>query len=180
MVAMPNGVLVAQEVVTTVKLAEQNASGVFGGARITPAGDGQVRVELTLEESGTSVVRPAHIHKGSCANLDPKPAYPLNSVTNGTSDTTVAVSMAELENGGYAINVHKSAAEASVYVACGDIAMMSIAQPEPVGTPTGLGGVPGMPVTGEGNSPGTWTVLLTALGLGAVALGRGLLRQRAK
>ncbi|HET6263108.1 MAG TPA: hypothetical protein VFG99_12850, partial [Chloroflexia bacterium] len=57
----------------------------------------------------------------TCANLDPNPAYPLSSVVNGKSETEVAVSMDELSKGEYAINIHKSATEASVYVACGDL-----------------------------------------------------------
>ena len=42
---------------------------------------------------------------------------------NGTSESDVDVSLQDLLDAvdGYAINVHKSDAEADVYVACGDI-----------------------------------------------------------
>src|SRR5688572_27429136 len=108
---------------TVVQLAEQNGSGQNGTATLTETADGKLMVMIELS-NGSSVAQPAHIHKGTCANLDPRPAYPLTSVTNGASDTTVDVSMATLLNGQYAVNVHKSAAEASVYVACGDIVNM--------------------------------------------------------
>ena len=180
LVAAPYGAN-AQEQITTVKLATQNNSGVFGGARITSPSSGEVRVELTLEGGDPATPMPAHIHKGSCANLDPKPAFPLNSVSNGASDTTVAVSIDELAKGGYAINVHKSAAEASVYVACGDIVVME-AIPEPTGTPVGLGGgtpsVPGIPSTGRGDETSLLIMLLAAFGFVAVVRGAQLVRYR--
>jgi hypothetical protein len=40
---------------------------------------------------------------------------------NGKSETTVAVGLTALQQADYAINVHKSAAEAAVYFSCGDI-----------------------------------------------------------
>jgi len=45
---------------------------------------------------------PSHIHKGTCAELDPNPAYPLNDVTQigdgavASSTTTVDVSLDDL------------------------------------------------------------------------------------
>ncbi|HVL26105.1 MAG TPA: hypothetical protein VM450_18575 [Thermomicrobiales bacterium] len=70
---------------------------------------------------------PSHIHKGTCAELDPNPAYPLNDVTQigdgavASSTTTVDVSLDDLLASPYAINVHKSAEDISTYVACGDL-----------------------------------------------------------
>ena len=66
------------------------------------------------------VSQPAHIHDGVC----PVPGgvkYPLTNVAEGKSKTTVEVALADLLKGGFAINVHKSAAEAAKYVACGNI-----------------------------------------------------------
>ena len=40
---------------------------------------------------------------------------------NGSSETDVDVSLDDLALSSYAVNVHKSEAEADVYVACGDI-----------------------------------------------------------
>ena len=65
--------------------------------------------------------QPAHIHRGSCENLDPQPAYPLETWSDGKSTTEVNVAIEDLVGQGFAINVHKSADEAQVYVACGDI-----------------------------------------------------------
>src|SRR5690349_9555501 len=92
----------------TVTLTQQNNSGENGTATITAAGDNAVRVMVQLS-NGPTTPQPAHIHKGSCANLDPVPAYPLNNVVSGMSDTTVPAAIADLAKGGYAINVHKSA-----------------------------------------------------------------------
>jgi hypothetical protein len=70
---------------------------------------------------------PAHIHEGTCAKLNPKPAYPLNNVTQieggmvATSMTTVEVSLDDLLAEPYAINLHKSDQDVQTYVACGDI-----------------------------------------------------------
>ncbi|HYO49536.1 MAG TPA: hypothetical protein VEW94_06760 [Chloroflexia bacterium] len=103
-----------------VTLSAQNDSNQTGSATLTKKGDNAVMVSINLS-NGTSEPQPAHIHKGTCANLDPNPAYPLSSGVNGNSETEVAVSMDELSKGEYAINIHKSATEASVYVACGDL-----------------------------------------------------------
>ena len=54
-------------------------------------------------------------------DLDPKPAYPLPNLEDGIGGSTVKISLDELLEGRYAINVHKSEAEADVYVACGEI-----------------------------------------------------------
>jgi hypothetical protein len=105
----------------TVKLTEQGSSGESGTATLTSVGD-QTKVVLDLTgTSGMEAPEPAHIHKGSCSKLDPTPAYALNDVKGGTSTSTVAVKLADLRNGSFAINVHKSAAAIQVYVACGDI-----------------------------------------------------------
>jgi hypothetical protein len=103
----------------TVDLAEQNGSGESGTATLTPEGE-QTHVVLELSNPASDS-QPAHIHNGTCANLDPAPAFGLPNVENGTSEATVDVSLDALESGQYAINVHKSNDEVDVYVACGDI-----------------------------------------------------------
>ncbi len=77
---------------------------------------------------------PAHIHSGSCAQLgdvvaplkdvaEPDgdrqgaaSAYPLE-----TSETLIDMPLKDLLDGNHAVNVHKSADEINVYIACGDI-----------------------------------------------------------
>src|ERR1043165_2031345 len=102
-VALTSGAF-AQE--TTVKLEALNNSNESGTATLTPAGDS---TKVVLDVKGAEGTQPTHIHKGTCAKLDPKPAFPLSPVVNGKSETTVKASMKDLTAGGYAINGHKSA-----------------------------------------------------------------------
>lgn len=102
-----------------VTLNEQNASGQSGTATLTRGEGGTLHVAISIS-GGTADQQPAHIHEGTCADLNPTPAFPLESV-NGQSESDVEVSLEDLALTPYAINVHKSEAEADVYVACGDI-----------------------------------------------------------
>ena len=108
----------------TDKLHPQNNSGESGTATLTKAGENQTKVVLDVKGAPAGASQPVHIHKGPCAKLDPKPAYPLSPVVNGKSETTINASLDSLEKGGYAINGHKSAQEVSTYVFCGDIGTM--------------------------------------------------------
>lgn len=104
----------------TINLASQNNSGESGTATLTPEGTA-TRVQIKLSGAPAGVAQPAHIHEGTCRNLDPKPKYGLSNVVDGSSRTTVPVELSALLKGNYAINVHKSASELSTYVSCGDI-----------------------------------------------------------
>jgi hypothetical protein len=103
----------------TIQLSEQNGSGESGTATLTADGD-QTMVEVDIS-NGTSTPQPAHIHEGSCADLNPQPEYALQNVVNGKSTSTVSASLEDLKSEAYAINVHKSAADLQTYVSCGDI-----------------------------------------------------------
>ena len=131
---------------TTVQMKEQNASGENGTATIKHTDTGMV-VMIDLS-NGTTDPQPAHIHKGTCANLDPNPAVALNSVVNGKSETTISTSDFTMETGqAYAINVHKSVTEVSTYVSCGDITdsgMMGSETPVMMSTPGMMESTPGM------------------------------------
>jgi hypothetical protein len=92
-------------------------------ATLTSEGD-KTKVVLDLRNPSASMAsgtQPAHIHKGSCAKLDPTPLYALADVKDGKSISTVDAKLSDLRKGAFAINVHKSAAEIQTYVACGDI-----------------------------------------------------------
>jgi hypothetical protein len=102
-----------------VELQEQSFSGQAGTATLTPEG-GKTRVDIVLASYAANA-QPAHIHKGTCAKLDPTPAYPLNNLVMGKSVTVVPISLDDLLERRYAINVHRSATQLKVYVACGDI-----------------------------------------------------------
>jgi hypothetical protein len=103
----------------TVDLVEQNGSGQSGTVVLTADGE-KTTVAITLENP-PAAPQPAHIHKGSCSELDPTPAHGLENVVDGESTTMVDMALEELRGQDYAVNVHKSGMEVDVYVACGDI-----------------------------------------------------------
>jgi hypothetical protein len=147
----------------TINLDPQNNSGESGTATLTDLGNGKTQVEVTITGAPAGVVQPMHIHKGTCANLDPKPTYPLTSLTDGKSVTEVDVALADLQNGDFAINGHKSAQEASVYVFCGNI---------PAATAAAL------PTTGGDFTNTYW--LLGILGLAVLGAGVVVMRLNAR
>jgi len=104
----------------TVQIAQQNDSKESGTATLTQKG-GDVVVVLALDGAGAGP-QPAHIHTGTCADLNPAPKYPLTNVVDGKSTTTLKkMKLTDLETGAFAINVHKSTDDLKTYVACGDI-----------------------------------------------------------
>ena len=103
------------------RLSPQNNSGETGTATLTKQSDTQTKVVLSVTGAPAGASQPVHIHKGTCAQLDPKPAYPLSPLVNGKSETVVNASIDDLSKGGYAVNGHKSAQEVSTYVFCGDL-----------------------------------------------------------
>jgi hypothetical protein len=104
----------------TVPITAQNKSGQTGTATLTQDGD-DVVVTIAMKGTGSDP-EPAHIHPGTCAKLNPAPKYPLSNIVDGKSTTKVAgVKLADLQTGGFAINVHKSTSDIGTYVACGDI-----------------------------------------------------------
>jgi hypothetical protein len=86
---------------------------------------------------------PAHIHAGTCDQLGDvvmpleDVAVPTDTIREGAeaahdvkiSQTHVDMPLQELLDGGYAINVHLSAAEIDIYIACGDIGGYVITDP---------------------------------------------------
>lgn len=104
----------------TVQLDAQNGSGETGTATLEQHGS-DVVVTVKMNDSA-SPTQPIHIHPGTCAQLNPKPRFPLTNLKDGSSTTTLPnVNLRELQNGNFAINVHKSADDVATYVACGDI-----------------------------------------------------------
>jgi hypothetical protein len=102
-----------------VQLQEQNFSGEAGTATLS-AVEGKTRVDI-LMASYAANAQPTHIHKGTCEKLNSTPAYPLHNLVKGRSLTVVPISLDDLLKGHYAINVHRSAKQPKVYVACGNI-----------------------------------------------------------
>jgi hypothetical protein len=99
------------------------------------------------DEATPDVSHPSHIHAGTCADLDPNPAQPLNNVEprlneddNPDDDdnpneplgvltaprvlyaeTDVEMSMDDLLATSYSINIHESDENIQNYIACGEI-----------------------------------------------------------
>lgn len=103
-----------------VDLAEVEGSGQTGTATLTPEGN-STRVLILIDGEGVSGNQPAHIHKGTCAELNPEPAFGLLEVQNSFSETTVDAPLASLQGGKYAINLHMSPQDLATYTSCGDI-----------------------------------------------------------
>lgn len=118
-----------------ITLDEQNGSAESGTATLTSAGD-KTRVVIDLQSRSASPVarrQPAHIHKGSCEELDPVPAYALNDVRAGRSTSLVDERLTDLEREAVVINVHQSADNIERYVACGVISAGSGEGYDPLG-----------------------------------------------
>jgi len=110
----------------TIPVKALNGSGESGTATLTDTKAGlKVVISLTGAPAGP---QPAHIHKGSCAKLDPKPEYPLSSVVDGKSTTVVpGVTIGQIL-GKTAVNVHKSTTDIPTYFACGDVAKSAMSK----------------------------------------------------
>jgi hypothetical protein len=79
----------------------------------------QVRIELQGEVGDN----PAHIFAGDCTDYDAKPAYDLKTVnSNGVSESTIDVALADLQADPYQISIHKSPDNLGTIVSCGVIA----------------------------------------------------------
>lgn len=103
-----------------VTLSAQNSSGQSGTAKLTRENN-QTRVVINLKNAPSNIAQPAHIHLSSCATIGGV-KYPLTSLINGASDSLVPADLDDLlKNEQLSVNIHRSAAEASVYVACGDL-----------------------------------------------------------
>lgn len=108
--------------IMTVNLETQNKSGEIGTATLQEV-DGKVVVTIATTGFAKNVTQPAHIHIGSC----PTPGavkYPLTSVMNGQSVTTIDTTLSDLKAmGPLALNLHKSVAQSSIYTSCGDLSL---------------------------------------------------------
>ena len=103
-----------------ISLSEQSNSGESGTALLVED-DGKVTVTLSITGFFQDVSQPAHIHVGVCPDVG-SIAYPLENVLNGHSETTLDVTLEQLQSElPLGINVHRSVEEASVYTSCGDI-----------------------------------------------------------
>ena len=157
----------------TVHLTQMSNSGESGTATLTDNGNGTTTVTLSVTGEPAAADQPTHIHSGHCgqADFNPKPAFPLTDVKNGTSTTTVKTTLQSLLSKPYAINSHKSAKQITTYVLCGNITLAAQASAS----------VPGsLPQTGGGGSQGElpgvgWVAAAAAL---VAAAGAAAARRR--
>ena len=105
----------------TIQLGPQNNSGINGTATLTDMGNGQTQVVVNVTGFTAGTPSPIHIHEGTCATLNPAVKFPLSNLIDGKSTTMVPVTLSAVLAQPHAINAHKSAQEASVYVACGNV-----------------------------------------------------------
>jgi hypothetical protein len=110
----------AAEGEATIELAEQSGSGQKGTAVLSSTGEGMTKVVVELSNP-PNVPQPAHIHHGTCDELDPTPAYTLTELSDGRSETSLSVALEDLRGRDLVINVHASVAEIATYAACGAI-----------------------------------------------------------
>jgi Cu/Zn superoxide dismutase len=161
----------AQSQSVTLQLASQNNSGVTGTATIADIGGGKLKIDITATGAGAGP-QPAHIHEGSCAQLNPAPQFSLTDVRNGSSSTTVDGSLQSLLASPHAIHMHKSPDELAVYVACADIRAATTAAP--AGQPNTL------PQAGiAGTAPGL-ALGIAGFGLALMGSGVALMRRRTR
>ena len=97
-----------------------NNSGEVGIVTLAARGN-KTEVSLSVEGGPKGVAQPAHVHRGTCDNLNPMPAFPLHNVVNGRSNTLVNAPLSRLMAGGFAVNVHASTKNLKRYVACGEL-----------------------------------------------------------
>ncbi len=125
----------AQSGIATVTLAEENNSGVSGTATLTDNDDGTTTVRVRLRGGPKGGVHPEHLHEGTCKGTIPTVRYPLNDIVDDESETRIDATLDDLSQVPLFINVHKSADELDVVIACGGV---SIPQTLPS---TGSGGM---------------------------------------
>ena len=121
----------------TINLDQLNASGISGTAVLTPQGD-QTQIVVTINGEPAGGSEPMHVHTGQCGPTLGGVKYPLKNVEGGASTTVINTSLASIQTGGFAINVHQSAANIGTYVACGNIPALAATTtlPKTGGVPT--------------------------------------------
>jgi hypothetical protein len=120
------------ETVWRANLVGIGAFSTLVGDSTVVQGEGELafNASITLRNDAIGAVRPWHVHFGVCASggaiVGPADAYaPLVIGSDGAavSDTLVRVGLDV--NAPYHVNVHKSAAELDVIIACGNLVIVA-------------------------------------------------------
>lgn len=191
MLVGPASIAAAQQS-ATLEMSSQNDSGIAGRAILTETSPGRMRIEIQVDGAGAGP-QPAHIHEGTCENLDPEPKFSLAAATNGVSTTEVSGSLEQVTSSPHAVHLHKSAGELAIFVSCANIripeqtataaqrvvaAQATMGGPSTAGSPPASGAPGALPRAGDAH-PSTGTVAgLAAAGL-ALSAGGFALRRRA-
>ncbi len=126
------GYVAAQELVATpapdpepdaprieIEFTELNDSGIEGIAILYEFGD-QTIVEIDVDGAGEN--HPAHVHAGTCGEVEPQVEYALENVgEDGESRSLIDVSLEELLEGEYVVDLHLAPTELGTLIACADI-----------------------------------------------------------
>jgi hypothetical protein len=105
----------------TVNLTGVNNTAIKGTATLEEKNSKVIVTLRVSDPTASAIVRPAHIHKGTCPNPGTI-VYPLTSISGGASVTTLNTTLRQLKlQGPLAVNIHQSAQNIKVNVACGDI-----------------------------------------------------------
>ena len=99
---------------------------VTGTAMVMSAGSNQTTANVTIEGATAGGTHPWHVHRGTCGSdkgiVGPPSAYtPIRVGQDGSGTASVTLPVAAPTSGDYMVNVHKSATEMGVIVACGPL-----------------------------------------------------------
>ena len=112
-------------------IADSSAApgGLAGSLVVRPASNATMTTAtLMLSNAMPNATHPWHIHAGGCGTsggiVGPADAYsPLVIGSDGRGEVTVTLPFSTPTAGNYSVNVHKSAAEMGVIIACGPLTM---------------------------------------------------------
>lgn len=140
--------------VLTINLVDWSETGVTGTAVLT-ANDNLTHVSITIDGPGVVGGHGVHIHNGTCASPGTA-TYTLSPIdASGTSNSTVNLTLDQLTNGNYFINIHPDEENWDAWMVCGNI----------TGTPTSAADAQPTSVagnqTGDGSVGGNTTIVTT-------------------
>ncbi|HEV2909700.1 MAG TPA: hypothetical protein VGX02_10540 [Candidatus Eremiobacteraceae bacterium] len=104
---------------TAFKFNPMNKSAQQGTVTMVAAGS-KTRVTIALTGEPMGAIEPAHVHVGNCAHPGAV-IYPLTDVVAGHSVTLVNAPLSKVQVTGNSVNVHKSAAQLNLYMACANL-----------------------------------------------------------
>jgi hypothetical protein len=108
-----------KEVGTSFKFNPMNKSAQQGTVTMAAVGN-KTRVTIAITNEPNGAIEPAHVHVGNCAHPGAV-IYPLTDVVAGHSVTLVPAPLSKVQVTGNSVNVHKSAAQLNLYMACANL-----------------------------------------------------------